>query len=133
MDQSFYLKKLECLELTSFFTQFRSMLMKLAWLPNTRLNLQFEISQLAQVTEQRFKKDATAHLKRLNNAIGYAHRNVAHLPFAKIGMDSARIVRYSDAAFANNHGLTSQIGRIILLVYDSDTAIQKSLKSYKYW
>lgn len=45
-------------------------------------------------------------------------------------MDSDRIMGYSNAAFANNNDLTSQLGRIILLVDDSDTIIPISFKSY---
>ena len=131
MDQLFYMKKLEELELTSSFDQYRSMRMRLAWLANTRPDLQFEISQIAQVTAQRFKDDAQAHLRRLNAAIRYAHSNPAHLKFPKLDYSSLHIIGYSDAAFANNHDLSSQLGRIILLTDKNKAAIPISFKSYK--
>jgi len=131
IDQTFYLKKLECLESDSNFSDFRSMRMRIAWLANTRPDMQFEISQLAQVTEQRFREDAAAHLKMLNDLVRYAHNNVAHLPFPKLDVSSIRIVGYSDAAFANNHDLSSQLGRIIMLIDDNGLAIPVAFKSYK--
>lgn len=42
-----------------------------------------------------------------------------------------RIVGYSDAAFANNPDLTSQLERIIVLMDNSKSAIPVSFKSYK--
>ena len=83
------------------------MRMRATWLSNTRPDLQFEISQLAQVTENRFKEDAAAQLKRLNNVVRHAHDNIAHLSFPNLDLNSIRIVGYSDAAFANNYDATS--------------------------
>ena len=107
------------------------MRMRLAWLSNTRPDLLFEISQMAQITLERFKEDAQAHWKRLNAAIRYATKNVAHLKFASLELNSLRIVGYSDAAFANNHDLKSQLGRVVLLVDDKDNAVPISFKRYK--
>ncbi len=56
-NQHFYLEKLEKLPLDASFTDFRSMRMRLAWLANTRPDCVYEISQLAQVTEERFLTD----------------------------------------------------------------------------
>lgn len=53
----FYLKKLEMLEKSASFREFRSMRMKLPWLFNTRPEYLFDISQLAQATKERFNKD----------------------------------------------------------------------------
>lgn len=107
------------------------MRMKVAWLANTRPDMQFVIFQLAQVTRELFEKDAKAHLKRLNAITRYAHDNAAHLKFPKIDHSSPRIVGYSDAAYANNHDLTSQLGRIIMLIDGTSKCIPISLKSYK--
>ena len=52
-NQHFYLQKLERLHLEVSFSEFWSMHMRLAWLANTRTDCQLEISQLAQVTEDR--------------------------------------------------------------------------------
>ena len=131
MDQNFYLKKLECIKPTCNFNEFRSMRMNLAWLANTRPDLLFEISQLVQVNTERFSVDAAAQVKRLNAAIRYAHNNVAHLPLPKLNLRSIGIVGYSDAAFANNYDMTSQLCRIVLLMDDENCCIPISFKSYK--
>ena len=107
------------------------MRMKLAWLSNSRPDLLFEISQLAQITLERFKDCARAHWKRLNTSIRYAHVNVSNLKFPKLDRDSIRTVGYSDASFANNHDLKSQLGRIILLMDGNDKAVPVIFKSYK--
>ena len=70
------------------------MRMKVAWMANTRPDMQFEISQLAQVTQERFEKDTKAHLKRLNSIVRYNHDNVAHLKFPKLERSPIRIVGY---------------------------------------
>ena len=131
IDQAFYLKNLEQLQLETTYPDFRSMRMKVAWMANTRPDMQFKISQLVQVTQERFDKDAKAHLKRLNFIVRYAHDNVAHLKFPKLERRTIRIVGYSDAAYANNYDLTSQLGRIIFLMDDSNKCVPISFKSYK--
>ena len=101
IDQTFYLRKLGAIDTSSSFSYFRTIRMKVAWLANTRPDLQFEISQLVQITAARFKEDAAAHVKRLNSDILYARNKVAHLLFPKLGISNLRIVGYLDAAFAN--------------------------------
>ena len=107
------------------------MRMKLSWLAHTRLDLLFEISQLAQITLERFNTSARAHWKWLNTAIRHAHVNVSNLQFPKIEHSSVCIAGYSDAVFANNHDLESQLGRVILLMDDKNSAIPIAFKSYK--
>ena len=107
------------------------MRMKLAWLANTRPDLQLAISQLAQVTQARFDTNAKTYVKNLNSAIRYAHDNAASLRFPKIERSSIGLVGFSDAAYANNHDLTSQLGRIVLIMDDSNKTIPISFKSYK--
>ena len=53
-NKHFYMHKLERLHLEASFLEFRSMRMRLGWLANTRPDCQFEISQLAQVNENRY-------------------------------------------------------------------------------
>ena len=97
--------------------------MKLAWLANTRPDLAFEISQIAQVTRAMFDQDMTKHCKRLKKAIKYAHYNKASTRIPKGDFGSLRIVAYIDAAFANNADLSSQLGCIILLTDASNKEI----------
>ena len=131
IDQLFYLKKLEELDPSSSFNDFRSMRMRLAWLANTRPDLQFEISQIAQITGQRFSENAPAHVQRLNAAIRYATNNIACIKFPQLDPSSVKLIGYSDAAFANNFDLSSQLGYIILLTDKNNAAIPISFKSYK--
>ena len=131
MDQNFYLNELEELIHKIYFSSFRSLRMKVAWLANTRPDLLFEISQLAQITESMFEQDAKAFLKRLSGVVRHAHNNVAHLKLSCLERDDVRIVRYSDAAYSKNRDLKSQLGRVILLMDMSDSAIPVSFKSCK--
>ena len=112
--QTFCMRRLEELDPSLPFTDFRSMRMRLAWLANTRPDISFEISRLAQITLDRFNEGARAHWKRLNSAIRYAHDNMVNLKFPKIELNRVRIFGYSDTAFANNADKKSQLGRIIL-------------------
>ena len=61
IDKAFYSKNLEQLKLDATYTDFRSMRMKVACMANTRPDVQFEISQLAQVNQERFDNDSKAH------------------------------------------------------------------------
>ena len=131
IDQTFYLRQLEELDAAAKFTEFRSMRMKVAWLANTRPDLQFEISQMTQVAMDRFSEDAATLIKRFNVVIRYARNIATSLKFPRLDMKSLRVVGYSDAAFANNQDLSSQLGRIILLMDGTGVSVQKSFKSYK--
>lgn len=57
IDQSHYLRKLECLPLDASFSQFISMRMRLDWFANSRPECLLEISQLAQVNEEMYEKE----------------------------------------------------------------------------
>ena len=53
------------------------------------------------------------------------------LKLPSLGRNGIRIVGYSDAAFANNYDLKSQLGSIILLTDNSGSAEPIAFKSYK--
>ena len=57
MKQHVYLRQLEELPMDSKFSRFRSMRMKLASLSHTRPDCMFEVSQLAQATEDKFMQN----------------------------------------------------------------------------
>lgn len=107
MGQAFYVKHLEELYTSSMFAVFRSTPMKLGWLANTRPDLLFEMSQLAQIALEKYNDNARACWKSLKTAIRYAHVNLRILKFIELDRQSVRIVGYSDAAFANNHDIKS--------------------------
>ena len=107
------------------------MRMKLALLASTRPNMALEISQIPQVTRVMYEKGISKHCKRLNKAIKYVHDHKASIRILKFSYNSLRITAYSDAAFANNADLSSQLGRIVLLTDDNHNAISVSYKSCK--
>eukprot|EP00171_Calliarthron_tuberculosum_P004009 IDg4009t1 len=89
-DQHFYLKKLEVLPLGASFTAFRSMRMKLAWLANTRPDCLFDISQLAQVTEDRFHSSRSGFIRQLNKAVKFAVDNRVSLRVPRLDLGTLR-------------------------------------------
>lgn len=107
------------------------MRMKIARFSNTRPDMQFEISQLAQIKQLRFDSDAAAHIKRINQLVRYTKQNSSVIKIPELDRGSVRIVGYSDAAYFNNHDNSSQLGRIILLVDETNSAIPIAFKSYK--
>ena len=74
-DQHEYLRKLKELPLDASFSHFTSMRMKLARLSNTRPDCLFEISQLAQVTEEIYEAKKRGVLRRINRAVRHAMQN----------------------------------------------------------
>lgn len=107
------------------------MRMKLAWLANTRPDCMFEISQLAQVTDEMFSKDSVQHIKRLNKTVVYATSHPITLKIPKLDLLSLRVVGFSDASFANNHDLSTQLGHIVFLADKKGAAVPIHFKSYK--
>lgn len=130
-DQHIYLSNLEALDKSASFSAFRSMRMKLAWLANTRPDCLFEISQLSQVTEDRFKSDKNRIIRRLNKAVKYAVDNRIYLRIPKLDLQTLRVVGYSDASFANNHDLSTQLGVLCFLADDKGNSVPIHFKSYK--
>ena len=50
IDSDFHMSKIEQIPSETEFSKFASMRMKLAWLPNTKHDIVFEISKIVQVT-----------------------------------------------------------------------------------
>ena len=92
------------------------MRMKPAWISHFCVDVLFEISQLVQVTEQRFQKKGTMCIRRINKAVGFGTNHDIPIKIPKLSIDTLRVVGYSDSSFANNFDLTTQLVRIVLLV-----------------
>ena len=131
VDQQFYYKRLEELSPEATFSDFASMRKKLAWLSHTRPDCLVDISQLNQVAKGEYDHEPQKIIKRINGTIRYLKSHLANISFPKIDLASARLIAYSDAAFANNSDLTSQLGRIILLCDANGNAAPLAFKSYK--
>ena len=126
-----YLRRLQQLPMEATFAQFRSMRMSLGWLANTRPDCLLEISQLAQVTEELFSASKREIIRRLNKAISYAVDNRTPLKIPRLNVETLKIIGFSDASFANNADLTSQLGHICFLGDKTGAAAPVHFKSYK--
>ena len=73
--QTHYTNKLFNLEIDATFTMFLSMRMHLAWLSHTRPDCLFEISRMAQITEDTFNSTKPTGVKTLNAATRYASKH----------------------------------------------------------
>lgn len=96
-NQHDYLRRLEKKSSDCSFCTFRSMRMKLAWLSNTRPDCLFQISQLAQITEDMFEADRKRIIQQLNRAIRYAIQNQISVKIPALDPDSLRIIGFSDS------------------------------------
>ena len=108
-----------------------SLRMQLAWLSHSRPDLLFQVSQLTQVIRELFEADRIQIIKQANKAVKAACENKITIRFPKLDMETLRIVGISDASFANNRDLTSQLGFIIFLSDTNDRVIPLLFKSYK--
>ena len=78
-----------------------------------------------------YVKDITKYCKRLNKSIKYVHDHKTSIRIPKLACNSLRITTCSDAAFASNADLYSQLRRIVLLTDDNLNSIPVSYKSHK--
>ena len=129
--QNIYLRNLEHLPLDAGFTDFRSMRMRRAWFANTRPDCLFEISQLAQITEDRFTKDKNVTLRRLNETAKVCIDNRVKIKITLLDKDSIRVIGYADASFVNSHDLSTQQGHICFLADKHVNVVPIDFKSYK--
>lgn len=131
--QTHYRKRFETIEINdaSVYSKFRSTRMKLGWLANTRPDCLFEISQLAEATEEIFEQNPKERNKGRNRCVCYERDNNVSIKFPKRDQCSLRIIGYSDASFANNRDNSSQLGYTVLLCDKHGSAIPLVSKSYK--
>ena len=131
IDKDFYMSRIEQILSDAEFSQFTSIRMKFTWLENTIPDIVFEISQIQQVTRSMYEKEITKHCKRVNNAIKYLQDRKTSICIPKLDSNSLRITTYSEAAFANNVHLFTQLVRIGLLTDNHHNPILFSYKSCK--
>ena len=111
--------------------EFASLRMNLSWLTHTRPDCAFEVSQMAQVTQENFKRDKKPFINRCNKLVRHRHENKIKVAIPKLDKDALRVVGFSDASFAGNMDFTSQLGYICFLADESDAAVPIIFKSYK--
>jgi Reverse transcriptase (RNA-dependent DNA polymerase) len=87
---------------------------KVSWIATwTRPDAAFAMGRLSQITPENINSEATESCNDLND---YLKKTVKrNLIFCKLDVKSLHVVFYSDASFAGNLDLSSQIGGIILL------------------
>ncbi len=107
------------------------MQMRLAWLANTRPDCLYEISQLAQVTEERFLTEKSQLVRQLIKATKYDVDNRISLKIPKLDRDSLCVFCLADASFANNYDMSTQLGHICFLSDRYGNSVPTSFKSYK--
>lgn len=116
ISQSNYISNLKLLQLSSTFSQFRSFRATLSWLTHTRPDISFPVNQFAQRTESEWAEIHLDLIKQYNKTVKYilgtCHQKLVYL---KLNLPSVHLRVYSDASFAGNRDLTSQLGFIILL------------------
>lgn len=113
LSQASYVEAASKLPRDITFDAFVSARAGFAWLAHSRPDLCCAINRAAQVTKEMF---CERHVSELNKAIEYAH-NTKDLSLTYGPMDRETLHRraYSDASFANNDDLSSQLGYIVLL------------------
>lgn len=131
LHQNTYVESLRPMPVDATWKDFASTRMKLAWLANSRPDCLFEIAQLAQITFERFSNSRKDIIKQANRAIQYAREHLVAIPFPKLDMKTIQVIGFSDASFANNADLTSQLGYICFLGDASGSSIPVHFKSYK--
>ena len=118
--QQEYTKKLKPIPQEASFACFRSYRSVLAWIGCTRPDALCAINKAAPVTEKTF---GTEKLKSFNRTV--KHLKGTHsrcFPFSPLKKDFLNMRVYTDASFAGNDNLSSQLGFVILLCDSSDRA-----------
>ncbi len=59
------------------------------------------------------------------------HHDTTSIQFPQLDLKRIRLVSYSNAAFANNHDLSSQLRLVVLVMDNNDNAVPISFRSYK--
>lgn len=105
--------------------------MELAWLVNTRLYWLCEISQLAEVIEEKFDTNKNKLARQLVLAARYGVQNLIFLKVHRLDLKALRVVGSSDSSFANNRDLFSQLRYGLFFADDTKAAAPVNSKSYK--
>lgn len=131
LDQHQYAKRIKPLPEEGTYKDLASLRMQLAWLSHSRPDLLFEVSQLTQVTREAFEENPTSTIKQANKAVKMAHQHQVGIKFPRLDIETLHILGISDASFANNKDLTSQLGFLVFLADGNDSVIPLCFKSYK--
>lgn len=113
LHQTKYAQSIKPLPMDCTFAHFRSCRQKLQWLTHTRPDISCGVNKITKVTEGSFQP---YHITAMNKIIKHIHSFSSRgLLQQKLDHDSLHIRIYSDASFADNEDLSTQLGYIVLL------------------
>lgn len=126
--QESYIKRLEYLDSKCTFKQFRSARARLTWIQNSRPEIAATVNFLSQCTEKTF----TGMIKLFNDTVrNLQNERSRGLFMRKLDLNTVHVKVFSDAAFANNTDLSSQLGFICLLCDQNDNCNIINFSSHK--
>ncbi len=114
--QKRYIQKITELSHDATYADFRSLRAKLAWTNNSRPDISCSVALLTQVTEDVFNTDRSTYVKKINAIVKHLKTNPdVTLKYPKLDKESLQLTVYSDASFATNKDLSSQLGYFIFI------------------
>ena len=131
LNQEEYMRKLRPMPTDGSYSEFASPRMKLAWLAHSRPDCMFDVSQMTQVTRERFEEDRRNVVQRVNRTVEYVQDTPACIRFPKLNEDGIHVFGILDASFASNLDSTSQLGYLCFLADNSGNVVPIYFKSYK--
>jgi hypothetical protein len=126
-----YCSKIPLLQLPSNFQEFSSIRARLSWATHTRPDICCAVNQAAQMKQSRFDEDPTIYVMDINKITKYLYSLDLPLKFSKLDPNSLQLTVYSDASFANNYNMSSQLGYIIFLSDKTRSCNQLHYSSHK--
>jgi Reverse transcriptase (RNA-dependent DNA polymerase) len=132
VSQSQYLSSLKPLPTDASYEDFRSSRMKLMWMIHTRPDVAYCAATASQVTLDQWTTSSGAAIRRLNATIKRLRSSPEEaMRFPKLDRRTLRICVFSDASFANNEDMSSQMGYIVFLIDGENRCATMSFKSVK--
>lgn len=117
--QFIYVNKLKELPDNASHCDFRSLRAKLAWATNKRPDICCAVAKLTQNTEESYQNSETLQKKEINKVVRHLKENsTVTLKFPKLNKSSLSLHVNSDASFASNQDLSSQLVYFIFLKDD---------------
>lgn len=130
--QTNYISKLCKLPKVCSFKEYSSLRAKLLWLTQTRPDITCAIAIATQVTEERFNLAQKEKIKDLNAAVSHIQKTKKlSLKFPELDRASLQMRVYTDASFASNYDLSSQLGYLVFLADKNNLAHLISWSSHK--
>lgn len=124
-----YARTIKPLSVECTFREFRSCRQKLQWLVHTRPEIACAVNKATQVTEEAF---ARRHVENINKSITHVHKNPSRgLLQRRLDPATLHFRVYSDASFADNEDLSTQLGFLVLLCDGMDRSNILHYSSHK--